>query len=85
MQAAAEAQEGGATGQQPPPAEAVFDSRFEFDAPRFYDFGTASPQGEGAADNWFETSATKGALARAAGATDGAWQTAHNYDRSLQA
>ena len=41
-----------------PPDE--YDARFEFDAPRFYDFGNGSPQGGDAADAWFETSATKG-------------------------
>ena len=42
--------------------EEVFDPRFEFDAPRYYDFAQGSPSTEGghAPDCWFETSATKG-------------------------
>ena len=43
----------------------LVDPRFEFDAPRFYDFAAGSPPGSEEAagtppDAWFHTSATKG-------------------------
>lgn len=45
---------------EPTPASAgrELDSRWEFDAPRFYDFEEGSP--DGSPDKWFDTSATKG-------------------------
>ena len=39
--------------------EAVFDERFEYDAPRFYDFDEGSPAGA-PADGWFDTEGPKG-------------------------
>lgn len=36
------------------------DPRFEYDAPRFYDFDEGSPLGGPAADCWFETEGPKG-------------------------
>lgn len=36
-----------------------FDERFEFNAPRFYDFKAGSPEGE-PLDRWFQTTATAG-------------------------
>jgi hypothetical protein len=37
------------------------DERFEYDAPRFYDFDEGSPVGPPAADCWFDTEGPKGA------------------------
>ena len=46
---------------EPGGGAALIDARFEFDAPRFYDFDEGSPEGsQNAADRWFDTSATKG-------------------------
>ena len=47
---------------EPPPVaegETEVDERFEYDAPRFYDFDEGSPLGE-QADGWFDTEAPKG-------------------------
>ncbi|KAI7845191.1 hypothetical protein COHA_001235 [Chlorella ohadii] len=41
------------------PAEAEIDERFEYDAPRFYDFDEGSPAGA-PADGWFDTEGPKG-------------------------
>lgn len=41
--------------------EADIDERFEYDAPRFYDFDEGSPTGAPAADGWFDTDGPKGA------------------------
>eukprot|EP00887_Chlorella_sp_A99_P001555 scaffold8.g1555.t1 len=66
MQAVAEAPLPDSAGLADPPvaapaaAEEPIDARWEFDAPRFYDFGSGSPQGGAAADAWFDTDATKG-------------------------
>ena len=37
------------------------DPRFEYDAPRFYDFDEGSPAGGSPADGWFDTEGPKGA------------------------
>jgi len=42
-----------------PGAAAEFEQQWEFDAPRFRDFGQETPPGE-TADVWFHTEATKG-------------------------
>ena len=38
----------------------LIDERFEYDAPRFYDFDEGSPAGVPAADGWFDTDGPKG-------------------------
>lgn len=56
------AQQPGAQQSQPAPglpSETEVDPRFEFDAPRFYDFNASSPA-DSPPDHWFSTSATKG-------------------------
>lgn len=40
-------------------AEGEIDERFEYDAPRFYDFDEGSPTGE-RPDSWFDTEGPKG-------------------------
>lgn len=55
------------------------EERYEFDAPRFYDFVEGTPEGssDNAGDRWFETSATKGGqqppLARAPAGRGRVW------------
>lgn len=45
----------------PAEVEAVeIDERFEYDAPRFYDFDEGSPAGAEPADGWFDTEGPKG-------------------------
>jgi hypothetical protein len=41
-------------------AEDVFDARYEYSAPRFYDFEKGSPDDEDEPDEWFGTAATTG-------------------------
>ena len=42
-------------------AQVPHDPRWEFDAPRFYDFEEGTPAGsQEGPDSWFDTSATKG-------------------------
>jgi hypothetical protein len=45
----------------PGASEPEVDERFEYDAPRFYDFDEGSPAGAPAADGWFDTDGPKGA------------------------
>lgn len=42
------------------PSEGEIDERFEYDAPRFYDFDEGSPPGAAPADGWFDTEGPKG-------------------------
>lgn len=49
--------------EEAPPAEEI-DPRFEYDAPRFYDFELGSPHDAPAADGWFDTEGPKGQLSR---------------------
>lgn len=55
-----------AAGEAPAQSQGGIDARFEFDAPRYYDFEADSPESGG--DRWFDTSATKGGTARRRGA-----------------
>lgn len=58
-----------AAAEAPPgPEEAhEIDERFEYDAPRFYDFDEGSPPGAPPADGWFDTDGPKGEFSACAG------------------
>ena len=43
----------------PGDAQGAYDERYEYAAPRFYDFGKGTPDGD-ELDGWFDTTATEG-------------------------